>query len=48
MIDRTLLADRLPVKAMLTAGTLLSKQRSGAADINKFYSYTGPNYLRSV
>jgi siderophore synthetase component len=48
LIDRTLLADRLPVKAMLTAGTLLSKQRSGAADVNKFYSYTGPNYLRSV
>ncbi|MFI5728855.1 IucA/IucC family protein [Kribbella sp. NPDC051587] len=38
-------ADRLPVKAMVTAGTLLSKQRSGAADINKHYT-TGPNYLR--
>ncbi|MFF1817863.1 IucA/IucC family protein [Kribbella sp. NPDC058245] len=38
-------ADRLPVKAMITAGTLLSKQRSGAADINKHYT-TGPNYLR--
>ncbi|GAA0592969.1 IucA/IucC family protein [Kribbella sandramycini] len=37
-------ADRLPVKAMVTAGTLLSKQRSGAADINKHYT-TGPNYL---
>ncbi|GAB7187911.1 IucA/IucC family protein [Kitasatospora sp. Ki12] len=38
-------AERLPVKAMVTAGTLLSKQRSGAADINKHYT-TGPNYLR--
>ncbi|WP_308346488.1 IucA/IucC family protein [Streptomyces sp. ISL-66] len=38
-------ADRLPVKAMVTAGTLLSKQRSGAADINKHYT-SGPNYLR--
>ncbi|WP_322974586.1 IucA/IucC family protein [Actinacidiphila epipremni] len=37
-------ADRLPVKAMVTAGTLLSKQRSGASDINKFYTF-GPNYL---
>ncbi|MCX4756792.1 IucA/IucC family protein [Kitasatospora purpeofusca] len=37
-------ADRLPVKAMVTAGTLLSKQRSGAADINKHYT-DGPNYL---
>ncbi|MFE2721170.1 IucA/IucC family protein [Kitasatospora sp. NPDC059327] len=38
-------ADRLPVKAMVTAGTLLTKQRSGAADINKHYT-DGPNYLR--
>lgn len=37
-------ADRLPVKAMVTAGTLLTKRRSGAADINKHYT-TGPNYL---
>jgi siderophore synthetase component len=36
---------RLPVKAMVTAGTLLSKERSGVADINKHYT-TGPNYLR--
>ncbi|WP_425387379.1 IucA/IucC family protein [Embleya scabrispora] len=42
---RVLIEDRLPVKAMITAGTLLSKQRSGAADINKHYT-TGPNYLR--
>lgn len=42
---RLLDAERLPVKAMVTAGTLLSKERSGAADINKHYT-TGPNYLR--
>jgi siderophore synthetase component len=41
----TLDADRLPVKAMVTAGTLLSKQRSGAVDVNKFYRRCGPNYL---
>lgn len=35
------------MKAMLTAGSLLSKERSGAADINKHYT-TGPNYLRAV
>ncbi|GGV22543.1 hypothetical protein GCM10010277_01620 [Streptomyces longisporoflavus] len=40
-----LAAPELPVKAMVTAGTLLSKERSGAADINKHYT-TGPNYLR--
>lgn len=38
-------AGRLPVKAMVTAGTLLTKERSGAADINKHYT-SGPNYLR--
>ncbi|GAA2993151.1 IucA/IucC family protein [Kitasatospora albolonga] len=37
-------AERLPVKAMVTAGSLLSKERSGAADINKHYT-SGPNYL---
>lgn len=37
-------AAELPVKAMVTAGTLLSKERTGAADINKHYT-TGPNYL---
>ncbi|WP_461030316.1 IucA/IucC family protein, partial [Streptomyces sparsus] len=43
---RVLHADRLPVKAMLTAGTLLPKDRTRAADINKHY-VTGPNYLRA-
>ncbi|AUH39058.1 IucA/IucC family protein [Streptomyces sp. CMB-StM0423] len=42
-----LTAGHLPVKAMVTAGTLLSKERSGAADINKHYT-TGPNYLRAA
>ncbi|WP_367131564.1 MULTISPECIES: IucA/IucC family protein [Streptomyces] len=42
---RVLDAERLPVKAMITAGTLLTKERSGAADINKHY-VDGPNYLR--
>ncbi|MFE6039372.1 IucA/IucC family protein [Streptomyces sp. NPDC056452] len=41
---RVLDAPELPVKAMVTAGTLLTKARSGAADINKHYT-TGPNYL---
>lgn len=44
---RVLDAPALPVKAMVTAGTLLSKERSGAADINKHYT-CGPNYLRNV
>ncbi|MFF4531004.1 IucA/IucC family protein [Streptomyces sp. NPDC001407] len=44
---RVLDADRLPVKAMITAGTLLTKERSGATDINKHY-VEGPNYLREV
>jgi siderophore synthetase component len=42
--DRVLDAPRLPIKAMVSAGTLLTKDRSGATDINKHYS-TGPNYL---
>ncbi|MDI9884368.1 IucA/IucC family siderophore biosynthesis protein [Streptomyces sp. HNM0645] len=41
---RVLDAPELPVKAMVTAGTLFAKQRSGASDINKHYT-TGPNYL---
>jgi hypothetical protein len=45
-LRRALAADRLPVKAMVTAGTLVDKVRLGATDINKFYLTTGPNYLR--
>ncbi len=43
---RVLEAGRLPVKAMLTAGTLTGKDRTGSSDINKFYGPPGPNYLR--
>ncbi|MEU4576819.1 IucA/IucC family protein [Nonomuraea sp. ATR24] len=43
---RTLEAARLTGKSMVTAGTLVAKQRSGARDINKFYGTSGPNYLR--
>ncbi|WP_119729004.1 IucA/IucC family protein [Thermomonospora amylolytica] len=43
--SRTLDADALPAKAMLTAGTLVDKARTGARDINKHYGPDGPNYL---
>jgi siderophore synthetase component len=33
------------VKYLLQSGSLLSKQGSGAADINKFYGLSGPNFL---
>ncbi|GAB2810883.1 hypothetical protein GCM10022221_05390 [Actinocorallia aurea] len=45
---RTLEAPRLPSKAMLTAGTLVPKARTGSADINKHYGPPGPNYLREL
>lgn len=38
-------APTQPVKYLLQSGSLLSKQASGAADINKFYGHTGPNFL---
>ncbi|WP_231330470.1 IucA/IucC family protein [Actinomadura graeca] len=44
--SRTLDAASLPGKAMVTAGTLVDKARTGAADINKHYGPPGPNYLR--
>jgi siderophore synthetase component len=43
---RILDAERLPTKAMVTAGTLVEKARTGAQDINKYYGPPGPNYLR--
>lgn len=43
--SRTLDAGRLPTKAMVTAGTLVDKARTGARDINKHYGPDGPNYL---
>lgn len=38
--------ERLPVKYLFSAGTLFSKARTGAADINKHYGRTGPNPLQ--
>lgn len=43
--ERVLDADRLPVKGMLTAGTLLPKTRTAARDVNKHYAGTAPSYL---
>jgi len=45
-VHRMLEADRWPVKAMVTSGTLLPKARLGCTDVNKFVVRTGPNYLR--
>jgi hypothetical protein len=45
---RVLESDRLTGKAMVTAGTLTEKSRSGARDINKFYGPGGPNYLKAA
>ncbi|WP_035775476.1 IucA/IucC family protein [Arthrobacter sp. H5] len=41
-------ADRLPIKAMITAGTLLPKERLGCTDVNKYYLRTGPNYFKAT
>ena len=46
--DRVLSAERLTGKAMVTAGTLTEKSRTGARDINKFYGPGGPNYLKAA
>jgi siderophore synthetase component len=35
----------LPVKYLLSAGSLFSKTHSGAQDINKFYGYSAANFL---
>jgi siderophore synthetase component len=43
--SRILDADRLPVKGMFSAGTLLPKTRTAARDINKHYAGTAPSYL---
>ncbi|WP_045764305.1 IucA/IucC family protein [Xanthomonas albilineans] len=40
-----LTAPRLPVKYLLSAGSLLGKQLTGATDINKFYGDSAPNLL---
>ncbi|MDC0661663.1 IucA/IucC family protein [Marinobacter sp. SS21] len=47
LADEVLLqAERLPAKYLLRAGSLESKASTGAADINKFYGETAPNFLR--
>ncbi|WP_230990466.1 IucA/IucC family protein [Rhodococcus oxybenzonivorans] len=46
--SRVLDADRLPIKAMITAGTLLPKHRLDCSDVNKYYLRCGPNYLRAA
>lgn len=43
--DALLSAPWLPVKYLLSAGSLLSKQATGATDINKFYGDSGPNFM---
>jgi siderophore synthetase component len=45
---RVLEAPRLVGKSMITAGTLTDKKHTGAADVNKFYGTTGPNYLKET
>lgn len=42
---RLLQAPWLPVKYLLSAGSLLSKRLTGASDINKFYGDSGPNFM---
>ncbi|MGN5129596.1 IucA/IucC family protein [Aeromonas hydrophila] len=39
-------APKLYVKYLLSSGSLLSKEASGASDINKFYGLSAPNFLR--
>jgi siderophore synthetase component len=38
-------SPKLPVKYLLSAGSLFSKAHSGASDINKFYGYSAVNFL---
>lgn len=46
---RVLLDDeRLYLKCLLVAATLAEKSDTGAADINKFYGHSAPNFLRGV
>lgn len=43
--DFLLDSPTLPVKYLLSAGSLFSKAQSGARDINKFYGYSAANFL---
>ncbi|MEE4461223.1 hypothetical protein V2S84_03600 [Azotobacter chroococcum] len=36
------------MKYLLSAGSLFSKEYSGAADINKFYGYSAANFLQDA
>jgi len=45
--DFLLLAEYQPAKYLLSSGSLLSKNESGATDINKFYGRSVPNFLRA-
>lgn len=38
--------ERLPIKYLLIAATLAEKTETGAADVNKFYGRSAPNFLR--
>lgn len=40
--------DRLHLKYLLTAASLVEKAQTGATDVNKFYGKRAPNYLRVV
>lgn len=46
--DALFSAAKQPVKYLLQSGSLLDKKISGAADINKFYGQSGPNFLRQA
>ncbi|TNE95376.1 MAG: hypothetical protein EP328_10010, partial [Gammaproteobacteria bacterium] len=39
--------SQLYTKYLLRAGSLESKSRTGATDINKFYGKLAPNFLRN-
>ena len=40
--------ERLYIKYLLIAATLTEKSETGAADVNKFYGYSAPNFLREA
>lgn len=40
--------DWLYIKYLLVAATLVDKQTTGAADVNKYYGRTAPNFLRET
>ncbi|CAE6709299.1 Vibrioferrin amide bond forming protein PvsB [Candidatus Nitrotoga fabula] len=40
--------DQLYIKYLLIAATLAEKTETGAVDVNKFYGYSAPNFLKTV